>query len=194
MSTTAQHVQSTSHVSSGGGGGGGNGWLTGWLIGNAMSNNAEPHGLPRSRNAPAVQHLDAVPQSRIGTTRSQHGLRKQQKQTGQCRLLDVPRRLRQPVQCPQRLGWLGQQFWSFEQLTMKKIHCAERPDWKQTAEEPRLHVPHHRRRAVLGRKRVLPVHARADRKRSGGPDHRTARDVHGSGRPRGATAKNCWIA
>jgi uncharacterized protein YgiB involved in biofilm formation len=39
--TTAQHVQSTSHVSSGGGGGGGNGWLTGWLIGNAMSNNAE---------------------------------------------------------------------------------------------------------------------------------------------------------
>jgi uncharacterized protein YgiB involved in biofilm formation len=38
--TTAQHVQSTSHVSSGGGGGG-NGWLTGWLIGNAMSNNAE---------------------------------------------------------------------------------------------------------------------------------------------------------
>jgi uncharacterized protein YgiB involved in biofilm formation len=39
--TTAQHVQSTSHVSSGGGGGGGNGWLTGWLIGNAMSNNSE---------------------------------------------------------------------------------------------------------------------------------------------------------
>ena len=38
--TTAQHVQSTSHVSSGSGGGG-NGWLTGWLIGNAMSNNAE---------------------------------------------------------------------------------------------------------------------------------------------------------
>ncbi|WP_454565236.1 DUF1190 domain-containing protein [Pseudomonas sp. AIG] len=39
---TAQNVQSTSHVSSsGGGGGGGNGWLTGWLIGNAMSNNAE---------------------------------------------------------------------------------------------------------------------------------------------------------
>ncbi|WP_460926828.1 DUF1190 domain-containing protein [Pseudomonas sp. MC6] len=37
---TAQHVQSTSHVSSGSGGGG-NGWLTGWLIGNAMSNNAE---------------------------------------------------------------------------------------------------------------------------------------------------------
>ena len=37
---TAQNVQSTSHVSSGGGGGG-NGWLTGWLIGNAMSNNAE---------------------------------------------------------------------------------------------------------------------------------------------------------
>jgi uncharacterized protein YgiB involved in biofilm formation len=36
---TAQNVQSTSHVSSGGGGG--NGWLTGWLIGNAMSNNAE---------------------------------------------------------------------------------------------------------------------------------------------------------
>ncbi|RON87118.1 DUF1190 domain-containing protein [Pseudomonas fluorescens] len=36
---TAQPVQSTSHVSSGGGGG--NGWLTGWLIGNAMSNNAE---------------------------------------------------------------------------------------------------------------------------------------------------------
>ncbi|MFP6832488.1 hypothetical protein PS619_02096 [Pseudomonas fluorescens] len=35
---TAQNVQSTSHVSSGGGG---NGWLTGWLIGNAMSNNAE---------------------------------------------------------------------------------------------------------------------------------------------------------
>ncbi|MBF6034676.1 DUF1190 domain-containing protein [Pseudomonas sp. P155] len=38
-SATAQNVQSTSHVSSGGGGG--NGWLTGWLIGNAMSNNAE---------------------------------------------------------------------------------------------------------------------------------------------------------
>jgi uncharacterized protein YgiB involved in biofilm formation len=36
---TTQNVQSTSHVSSGGGGG--NGWLTGWLIGNAMSNNAE---------------------------------------------------------------------------------------------------------------------------------------------------------
>ncbi|OOH77012.1 hypothetical protein BOW65_25485 [Pseudomonas koreensis] len=36
---TAQNVQSTSHVSSSGGGG--NGWLTGWLIGNAMSNNAE---------------------------------------------------------------------------------------------------------------------------------------------------------
>lgn len=36
-SATAQNVQSTSHVSSGGG----NGWLTGWLIGNAMSNNAE---------------------------------------------------------------------------------------------------------------------------------------------------------
>ncbi|MGZ9664923.1 DUF1190 domain-containing protein [Pseudomonas sp. GNP014] len=32
----AQHVQSTSHSS----GGGGNGWLSGWLIGNAMSNNA----------------------------------------------------------------------------------------------------------------------------------------------------------
>jgi glutathionylspermidine synthase len=32
------------------------------------------------------------------------------------------------------MGWLGQQFRPFEQLIMKKIHCAERPDWKHTAE------------------------------------------------------------
>ena len=69
---------------------------------------------------------------------------------------------------------------------MKKIHLRRAPRLETDCRKPRLSVPHHRRRAVLGRKRVLPVHARANRKRSRRPDHRTARDVHGPGRPCGA--------
>ena len=58
---------------------------------------------------------------------------------------------------------------------MQRVACDERADWRVTAGEDRLRLSHHRRRALLGRARLLRVHARADRARPRSADRRARR-------------------
>ena len=46
---------------------------------------------------------------------------------------------------------------------MQRIACDERADWREKADAGRLHLPHHGRRALLGRARLLRLHAEGDR-------------------------------
>ena len=75
---------------------------------------------------------------------------------------------------------------------MQRIACPERDDWRANAEQRRLRLPHHRRRALLGRARLLRLHAGRDRARHRSADRRTRRACAASwSRARSTTSACC---
>ena len=81
-------------------------------------------------------------------------------------------------------GSTGRSSPTRELKPMRRVACDERADWLDIAEQTGLHVPHHRRRALLGRARLLRLHAGADRARHRGADGGARRDVPRAGRAR----------
>ena len=69
--------------------------------------------------------------------------------------------------------------------SMQRIACPERDDWRATAEACGFRFSYHRRRTLLGRARLLRIHARRNRAADRGADRRDRCDVPRTGRPRG---------